>query len=54
MEEEYIKKFEEFDERLNRIENTLFSTSEPLKKIKGNFSGLAGGIRFLIKNDFFN
>ena len=54
MEEEYIKEFEEFDERLNRIENTLFSTSEPLKKIKGNFSGLAGGIRFLIKNDFFN
>lgn len=54
MEEENIKKFEEFDERLKRIENTLFSKIGPLQKAKENFSGLAGGIRFLIKNGFFN
>ena len=55
LEEGYIKKIEEIDERLKKVEDTLFSKDERLsKKIKEDFSGLAGGIRFLIKNGFFN
>ena len=56
MEEQYAKKIEEIDERLKKIEDILFSEQKPLlpSKNKENFSGLAGGIRFLIKNEFFN
>ena len=55
MEEQYIKKIEEIEIRLKKIENSLFSGNKPIQlKTKESFSGLAGGIRFLIKNDFFN
>ena len=55
MEEEYVKKIEDIDARLKKIETMLFSNNK-FQSIKGkeNFSGLAGGIRFLIKNGFFN
>lgn len=54
MEEMYIKKIEDIDERLRKIENILLKSQNKPLKIEGNFSGLAGGIRFLIKNGFFN
>ena len=55
MEEQYVKKIEEIELRLKKIEDTLFSENKPTKfKTKESFTGLAGGIRFLIKNGFFN
>ena len=56
MEEQYAKKIEEIDERLKKIEDILFSKQKPSfpSKNKEDFGGLAGGIRFLIKNGFFN
>lgn len=55
MEEQYTKKIDEIEIRLKKIEDILFSGNKsPQLKTKENFSGLAGGIRFLIKNGFFN
>ena len=55
MEEAYIKKIEDIENRLKKIEDILFSEDKPTElKTKESFSGLAGGIRFLIKNGFFN
>ena len=56
MDEFYIKKIEDIDARLKKIESILPSDNKDISSIKnkGNFSGLAGGIRFLIKNGFFN
>ncbi len=55
MEEQYIKKIEEIESRLKKVENIVFSENKPTQlKTKESFSGLAGGIRFLIKNAFFN
>ena len=53
MEEEIKKRFEEIERRLDVLEGKKQIKS----KIKGNnknYSGLVGGIKFLIKNNFLN
>lgn len=53
--DELIKRIENIEDRIKKIEGVLFSDDKPVElKTKENFSGLAGGIRFLIKNGFFN
>ena len=55
MNEEHIQKIEDIDERLKKIEDMFLSkNASEHSKVKDNFTGLSGGIRFLIKNGFFN
>jgi len=55
MEKEIEKLLKNLENRLEKIENVLFS--DKLEKIKAkskDYKGLAGGIRFLIDNNFFS
>lgn len=46
-----IQKLEELDERTKKLESLV--EKEPPKKEDKKFSGLTGGIKFLIKSGFF-
>lgn len=55
MDEKQINtKFEEIEKRLDILEDKQSKGIEIKDNKKENFSGLAGGIRLLIKNGFFN
>lgn len=55
MDEEIKKRFEEIEKRLDSLEDkNLDKKKETNTNGKKDFSGLAGGIRFLIKNSFLN
>ena len=53
-EQEIIIRFEKIEKRINALENKSSEQKEEIKKVKEDFSGLAGGIRFLIKNNFLD
>ena len=55
MSDEIYKKVQEHEKRLAQIEKYIFSKDvTKIKPTHNNFKGLAGGIRFLIHNGFFN
>jgi 3-phosphoglycerate kinase len=54
-EQEIIARLEAVERRLEALENTRLEAKETKKEqTNENFSGLAGGIRRLIKNGFLN
>jgi hypothetical protein len=54
-EQEIIARLEEMEKRLATLENKeVTNTKGNVTEKKEDFSGLAGGIRLLIKNGFFN
>ena len=52
--EELKKRLEDHENRIKKLEKVLFSKKEPMKALKKNYKGLAGGIRLLIDNGFLN
>ena len=54
MEEVIKKRLDDFENRLKKVEAILFKDDVPQKNvIPKDYKGLAGGIRFLISNKFF-
>ena len=48
-------KIEDFENRLQKVEEIVFSAKVSIKKnLKENYKGLAGGLRYLINVNFFN
>lgn len=46
-------KIKEIEERLSKIEKTVFKTKKPTS-INNNYEGLSGGIQLIIDNGFLN
>jgi len=53
-EQEIISRFESIEKRLDKLEGKPITSAEVKQGKKEDFSGLAGGIRLLIKNGFLN
>jgi hypothetical protein len=53
-EQEINTRFEAIEKRLDLLENKFFKSKQKNIEKKEDFSGLAGGIRLLIKNGFLN
>ena|SRR3989344_1610280 len=48
------KTIEEHEKRIKRLEEVIFTKKDTIKPSNKNYKGLAGGIRLLIANGFFN
>lgn len=54
MEEEIKKALEELDARITKLESAMTLDENKGKLSKASYSGLAGGLRLLIDNGFFD
>ncbi len=52
--EEIKKTIQDHENRIKKLEATIFSKKDVAKISKKSYKGLAGGIRLLIDNGFFN